>query len=179
MRILTITIVGLVCLIGLLLGMCALIGSRLPVSHVATRSIWLPQPPETVYGLVRDFPHASSWRSDVTSVEMLGETGGKLRYREHGKQGDVTYELVQDINAQRIVTRIVDQDLGYSGSWTIELTGENNGTRVRITENGEVSNVMFRFMSRYVFGHTSTIDGYLLEVGKHFKQTAGDLKIED
>ena len=177
MRILTVTILGLVGVIVLLLGMVALIGSRLPVSHVATRSIWLPQPPETVYGLIRDFPKASSWRSDVTSVEMLGETGGKLRYREHGKQGDVTYELVQDINAQRIVTRIVDQDLGYSGSWTIEFAGENNGTRVRITENGEVSNVMFRFMSRYIFGHTSTIDGYLTELGKHFNQSEGELKI--
>lgn len=179
MRNLGIAFLGVVGVIGVLVGMVTLIGSRLPVSHVATRSVWLPQLPETVYELVRDLPKASSWRSDVSSVEILGETEGKLRYREHGKQGDVTYELVQDLKGQRIVTRIVDQDLGYSGSWTIDFTDENKGTRVRITEKGEVSNVMFRFMSRYVFGHTATIDQYLTELGKHFNQRAGELKISD
>jgi uncharacterized membrane protein len=172
MRILAIVIFGLVVVFGLSLGIVALIGSRLPVSHVATRSIWLRQPHEKVYGLIRDFHNASSWRSDVSSVEMLDETGGKVRYREHGKQGDVTYELVEDLNGQRIVTRIVDEDLGYSGSWTIDFRGENSGTRVRITENGEVPNVVFRFLSRYVFGHTSTIDAYLTSLANHFNEKA-------
>lgn len=172
MRILAIAILGLVVVFGLLLGIVALIGSSLPVSHVATRSIWLRQPHEKVYGLIRDFHNASSWRSDVSSVEMLDETNGKVRYREHGKQGDVTYELVEDLNGQRIVTRIVDEDLGYSGSWTIDFVGENSGTRVRITENGEVPNVVFRFLSRYVFGHTSTIDAYLTSLANHFNEKA-------
>jgi uncharacterized membrane protein len=172
MRILAIAILGLIVVFGLLLGIVAIIGSRLPLSHVATRSIWLRQPHEKVYGLIRDFHNASSWRSDVSSVEMLGETGGIVRYREHGRQGDVTYELVQDLNGQRIVTRIVDQDLGYSGSWTIDFASENSGTRVRVTENGEVSNVMFRFLSRYVFGHTSTIDTYLTSLADHFNESA-------
>ena len=170
MRKFAFAILGLLFLFALVLGIVALLGLRLPVSHVATRSIWLAQPPEKVYGLIHDFENASGWRADVTSVEMLGQTAGKLRYKEHGKQGDVTYEVVEDLSGQRIVTRIVDQDLGYSGSWTIDLTGENNGTRVRVTENGEVSNVIFRFLSRYVFGHTSTIDEYLKSLGKHFNE---------
>ena len=171
MRILAIIVLGLIAVIGILLGLVALIGSRLPVSHVATRSVWLRQPPEKVYGLIRDLQNAPSWRSDVNSVEMLGETNAKVLYREHGKEGDVTYELVEDLRGQRVVTRIVDQDLGYAGSWTIDLAGENSGTRVRITENGEVKNVMFRFMSRYVFGHTSTIDAYLTSLVNHFNET--------
>jgi uncharacterized membrane protein len=172
MRILAITILCLAGALALLLGLVALIGSRLPLSHVATRSTWLRQPTEQIYRLIRDFSQAPSWRSDVSSVELLGETNGKLRYRERGKHGDVTYELVEDLAGQRIVTRIVDQDLGYSGSWTIELMPENGGTRVRITENGEVSNVMFRFMSRYIFGHTSTIETYLTSLTQHFGERA-------
>ncbi len=27
-----------------------------------------------------------------------------------------------------------------------------------VTENGEVDNPLFRFLSRYVFGHTGTMD---------------------
>jgi len=94
-----------------------------------------------------------------------------MRCREHGKQGAVTYELVEDLKGQQIVTRIVDQDLGYSGSWTIDFEGEKSGTRVRIAENGEVSNVVFRFMSHYVFGHNSTIDAHLTTLAKHYGET--------
>ena len=35
-----------------------------------------------------------------------------------------------------------------------------------ITENGEVYNPLFRFMSRFVFGHTATIDKYLEDLGQ-------------
>jgi hypothetical protein len=60
-----------------------------------------------------------------------------------------------------MVTRILDTDLGYSGQWTYTLAAENGGTRLTIREDGVVSNIFFRFMSRYVFGHTATIDSYL------------------
>ena len=76
--------------------------------------------------------------------------------------------MVEDVPGQRMVTRIRDTDLGYAGQWTYLFTAENGGTRVTIREDGEVSNVLFRFMSRYVFGHTATIDSYLTSLAKHF-----------
>jgi uncharacterized membrane protein len=176
MKTILIIIISLAGLLGLLLGIAALIGSRLPIAHVATRSILLHRPSDEVYKLVRDVDKSPTWRPDVKSVDLLGEPNGKLNYREHGKQGDVTYELTEDVAGERIVTRILDQDLGYSGTWTIVFTPESGGTRVRITENGEVSNLMFRFMSRYIFGHSSTIDGYLTSLAKHFGEGA---RIED
>jgi hypothetical protein len=39
---------------------------------------------------------------------------------------------------------------------------------VTITEDGEVSNALFRFMSRYVFGHTATLDAYLASLARRF-----------
>ena len=80
----------------------------------------------------------------------------------------MNYELVEDVPTSRMVTRIRDTDLGYAGQWTYEFAPENGGTLVTITENGEVSNVIFRFMSRYVFGQTATIDSYLSSLAKHF-----------
>jgi hypothetical protein len=70
------------------------------------------------------------------------------------------------------VTTIRDTDLGYSGQWTYMFTPENGGTRVTIREDGEVSNVIFRFMSRYVFGQTATMDGYLNSLAKRFGEEA-------
>ena len=71
-----------------------------------------------------------------------------------------------------MVTRIRDTDLGYSGKWTYMLAAEKGGTRLSIREDGEVSNVLFRFMSRYIFGHTATIDSYLTALAKHFGEDA-------
>jgi len=168
-------IIAFAILVGaLVLFICvaALIGSRLPAAHTATRSIRLNRSNLEVYQLLRDVGSSASWRPDVKSVELLGETNGKLRYREHGKQGDVTYEISEDVPGKRLVTRIVDQDLGYSGTWTTVFDPDNGGTRVSVTENGEVSNVLFRFLSRYVFGHTATIDSYLTSLAKHFGEQA-------
>ena len=164
-----------VCVVGgliLLAGIVALIGSRLPKSHVASRSILLRKSPQEVYAVVRDFDSAPKWRSDVKQIEVEAPQGGPVYFREVGKNGTVNYELVEDVPAERMVTRIRDTDLGYSGQWTYLFAPENGGTRVTIREDGEVSNVIFRFMSRYVFGHTATIDAYLTSLAKRFGDDA-------
>ena len=51
-----------------------------------------------------------------------------------------------------------------------------DGLRERITENGEVYNPLFRFVSRFVMGHTRTIDTYLGDVARHF-DSAKDPKL--
>jgi hypothetical protein len=99
---------------------------------------------------------------------MVATGDEHVRFREHGKQGAVTYDLIEDRPNEKIVTRIADQDLGYSGSWTYTLQSEAGGTRLEITEAGEVSNILFRFMSRFVFGHTGTIEKYLAALARKF-----------
>lgn len=146
-----------------------LIGAALPQKHRVSREIVLQKRMPDVYAAVRDFASAPSWRLDVRRVEMLEASDGRDRFREDGKDESITYELVEDAPNERLVTRIVDRDLGYFGSWTYELApAVNGGTRIRITEDGEVPNVFFRFMSRFVFGQTSTMDRYLVALGRKF-----------
>jgi hypothetical protein len=172
MRLLIYIVVGVIGGLIPLAGIVALIGSRLPKSHVASRSILLRQSPQEVYAVVRDFGSAPKWRSDVKQMEVEAPQGGPVYFREVGKNDTVNYELVEDVPGQRMVTRIRDTDLGYSGQWTYLFAVENGGTRVTIREDGEVSNVLFRFMSRYVFGHTATIDSYLTSLAKRFGEEA-------
>jgi len=168
MRLLILIVIGIVVVLVLVGGIVALIGSRLPREHVAARSILLHRSPQDVYAVVRDFGSAPKWRSDVKQMEVDAKPGGPVYFREVGKNGTVNYELTEDVPAQRMVTRIRDTDLGYSGQWTYTFVPENSGTRLTIREDGVVSNVLFRFMSRYVFGQTATIDGYLTSLAKHF-----------
>jgi hypothetical protein len=169
MRLLIYILVAVLGGLILLVGIMALIGSRLPKNHVASRSIFLRKSPQDVYAVIRDFASTPKWRADVKQVDVEGASGGPVYFREVAKHGTVNYELIEDVPAQRMVTRIRDTDLGYAGQWTYTLAAENGGTRVTITEDGEVSNVLFRFMSRYVFGQTSTIDSYLTSLANHFE----------
>ena len=142
-------------------------GYALPVGHVATREARLAAAPDRVFNALREVERFPVWRSGVTSVEVLATTPS-LRWRERG-DNDITFEMETVEPPRRIVTRIVDRSLPFGGSWTYELTGEGGGTRLVITENGEVYNPLFRLMSRFVFGHTATIDRYLADLERHLR----------
>ena len=148
------------------------IGYNLPVEHHATRSILLHQTPAEVYAAVRDFESVPTWFYDVTQVVVEKQTDGKIHFRQEGKNGTINYELVDDVPSTRIVTRILDRDLGFSGSWTYNIVAEGSGTRLSITEDGQISNIVFRFASRYVFGYTATMDSYLVSLARRFGETS-------
>lgn len=147
-----------------------IIGALLPQKHTASREITLRSDPSEVFTTLRDFASAPKWRPDVKNVEILGEVDGHTRFREESKHGRITYEVMDDRPPTQLVTRIVDRDLGYFGTWTYQLSPAEQGTRIRITEDGEVPNVIFRFVSRFIFGHTATMDDYLRSLGRKFGQ---------
>jgi hypothetical protein len=171
MKVVLLIVVCVIVVVTVIAGVVAFMGSRLPKAHTATRSILLHQSPQNVYAVVRDFNSAPQWRTDVKRIVVENHPNGPVHFREEGHNGAVNYELAEDLPGQRMVTQILDTDLGYSGKWTYVFTPEQGGTRLSITEDGEVSNVVFRFMSRYVFGHTSTLDGYLTALAKKFGET--------
>jgi Polyketide cyclase / dehydrase and lipid transport len=147
-------------LIGLVL-LCAIvslvIGSRLPLNHTASRSMRFARSPADVYAVIRNVGQAPAWRSDVREVELIGDD----KFREFSSRGAVTYQIIEDVPDRKLVARIVDFDLGYGGSWEYNLEPSGDGTLLTITERGEISNVLFRFMARYLFGHTASINAYL------------------
>ena len=117
-----------------------LIGWFLPVDHVATASRTYAAPPETLYRLIADIDGYSRWWSDDPGIKTV---------------------VVEASPPHRFVTRIADPDQPFGGTWTFEITRDGSGTRVTITERGEVYNPIFRFLSRFVFGHTGTMDSML------------------
>ena len=170
MKIVLIALGSLVAVVLLLVAVAALIGSRLPRRHEVSRSLVLAARPEDLFRAMTDFANAPAWRKEIRRVEMLAPDGGRTRFKEHGAHGAITYEVVAAEPPRTLVTEIVDRDLGYSGSWTYSLQPELAGTRVTITERGDVSNVLFRFLSRYVFGQTKSIETYLAALSEHVKR---------
>lgn len=147
----------------------ALIGWSLPKHHhVVVRRAYLATP-SALFGLISDVRGYPSWRSDLTKVEVLGEDGGRPRWRETTKSGGpITYVVEESVPERKLVSRIADANLPFGGAWTYELTPMGDGTALAITEDGDVYNPIFRFVSRFVMGHTATIDRYLDDVEKRF-----------
>jgi hypothetical protein len=156
--------VGLVVLIlgGMVVAM-ALVGASLPVQHMATRSATFQATPQQVWEVIAGPP---TWRPDVVRYEELPARDGHRVWIEYGKaDSKMTYEVVESDAPHKMITRIADANLPFGGTWTYDITPtSDSGSTLTITENGEVYNPIFRFMSRYVMGYTANMDRYLRDV---------------
>lgn len=154
-----------VLVIATLLLAIVLVGALLPKAHVASRTVKLGQPPEAVWAVITGPP---TWRPDIRSYQELPPRDGDRRWRETDKHNrTITYEAREETiflgaaSQSRLTTRIADSNLPFGGTWTIEVDSQGTGSQVTITENGEVYNPVFRFISRYIIGHTASMDAYL------------------
>lgn len=74
--------------------------------------------------------------------------------------------------AVRIAGRFPDGGLPFGGTWTFEIApAATGGSDLRVREDGEIYNVIFRFMARFFFGYTASIEGYLRDLGTKFHQS--------
>lgn len=126
-------------LVGLV-GIMALIGLALPEDHVAARRATFAKPAEDV------------WRA----VTELVARPSKIRY-----------EIVESRPHERLVNRIADDKLPFGGRWIFELAPDGGGTALTITEDGFVTNPVFRFLSKTVFSQTATLEKFLADLGAH------------
>lgn len=125
-------------------------GAMLPVKHVATRRARFRQTPQAVWSAIA---REKTFRED-----------------------DVDYEVTRSEPPRVLETRIAQKDLPYGGSWLYEITPGPDATELRITENGEVYNPAFRLISRFIMGHTATIDKTLHALGNKFGES---ITVED
>jgi hypothetical protein len=119
-----------------------------------------------VFATITDFARFPEWRSEVRTVELLGDDGRGMRFREDGKHGVVTYRVERRQPDSRLVTRIDDPSLPYGGTWTLEVKPAPEGAALTITEDGEIYNPIFRVLSKGIFSPYATIDIYQSDLRK-------------
>jgi uncharacterized protein YndB with AHSA1/START domain len=157
-------------LVGLVVIVVA-IGAMLPKAHTATRSAHFSQTPDAIWQVITTPEAFPTWRTNVKTVERLPDHDGHISWRETDNQGQaIPFEIVEWTPPSRLVTRIADPKLPFGGTWTYEIQADQTGggSTLRITENGEVYNPLFRFVSRFVLGHHATMDEYLRALRKKF-----------
>jgi uncharacterized protein YndB with AHSA1/START domain len=97
--------------------MVVVIGAMLPRDHVAAVTAEIAAPPDSVWKAISspmDFP---IWRSDVSSVDQLSAGPHGPSWREHGRNGTISYAVDVLEPPRRLVGRIADTTLAFGGSW--------------------------------------------------------------
>jgi hypothetical protein len=158
---------GLVAIVVVVAGVVTAVGAALPRAHVATRAARFPVGPDALWATLIDVAGYPRWRTDIRAVEMLPAEPGQLAWRERARHGSVSYAMTNATAPVRLTTTITDPSLPYGGSWELAITPDGDGARLVVTEYGVVRNPLFRFVSRFVLGHTATLDAYLSALGRH------------
>ena len=159
--------------LALALGLLVTVGWRLPRTHTATSRIRLPHPPETVWAVVRNLEGVPAWWTAVRGSERLSDPVGQERYRQTlGHNFTMTLMVTESMPRERLRTTIdTAPGAAFGGSWIYELKPAPEGTELRLTEEGWISNPLFRVITR-VMGYHRTLDGYLAALSRHFGESA-------
>jgi len=154
-------IVWIVAGLALLALVIAIVGAMLPKAHSASQTARIALPPDALYALLSDVSQYQAWRSDVKSLQRLADRDGKPAWIEDvgGMKIPLHFERME--RPSLLVARIDGADLAFGGTWTYRIAPAPGGSDLTITEDGEVYNVIFRFMGRFVFGYHATMDTFI------------------
>ena len=139
-------------------------GRSIPREHVAAVSVEVAAAPVEVIAVVTAYAEFPKWRPDVKKVEIAGDV-----VTETTGFGPISYRVLEK-SERRYVTEIVAdaQAAPFGGTWTYEFEPVAKGTRVRITERGFVNPAVMRILSKYVFGHETTLKQYASDLERRF-----------
>ncbi len=152
--------------VGLVLGIAA-IGLMLPRAHTCARTATFATSPQVVWSALTNLDAQVTWRRGLERILHVSPT----QFSEYGRQGVITFEIVENRPPSLRITRIADPRLPFGGRWIYELVQEGEGTRLTITEDGFIKNPVFRFLSKTVFSTASTLDAFLTDLARHLGTT--------
>jgi uncharacterized protein YndB with AHSA1/START domain len=160
------TAAGLVVLAGV-------VGSLLPRTHEVARSLRLPQTPEEVWPVISTFTEVPSWWPRLKKVERLPDQNGHEVWRETFGRGEVfTLETVEAVPPCRLVRRIADVNRMFSGRWEFDLEPADGGTKLTLTEYGDIPNPFIRCLGRLCANPATYIEMYLKALAARMGQPA-------
>lgn len=142
-----------------------------PRRHSVSRSIIVPTDIQDVWRTIRDVAQFPAWRDDMIDAEVLTGYGG-LAWREISSAGTASYAVVEEDAPRRMTARTLDEDASFAGVWSWALERLETGTRVTLTQTGEVANPLVRFV-RSVRGYHRDIEAYLQALRRHCNAAHG------
>ncbi len=150
-------------------GAVTALGAAMPRAHEAARSARFDMPAHRLYPVLITPETFPEWRTGIARVERLDSD----RFTEHGPDGPITFRIIERTPFSRLVVAVDDPEQVFTGTWTYELIPEGTNdqwTRLRITERGEVPNPFFRAIASVLMSEGETMETYLKDLGRRFGQ---------
>ncbi len=129
-----------------------MVGPMLPIAHEASVSRVFAQRPDSMYRLVAERDAYPQWWTGDPRIQS---------------------EVIEATPPIRFVTRIADPEQPFVGTWTFAIVPDGGGSRLTITERGEVYNPVFRFVSRLILGHHGTMNSFMDAATERLKKVSG------
>jgi uncharacterized protein YndB with AHSA1/START domain len=148
-------------------ALVTVVGAMLLKQHSASRTARVALPPDALYALLTDVSQYPSWRGGLKSLERRPDKNGMPAWIEDTSGMKIPMRFERMEPPSLIVARIDSSDLAFGGTWTYRIAAASGGSELTITEDGEVYNVIFRFMSRFVFGYHATMDAFIKSLQAH------------
>ncbi len=149
-----------------LFGVAVFVGRSVPVEHSVTVTGVFPVGVETLWTAATDYRGYPLWRSGIDEVERLPDMDGAVAWEERGSAGQITMMIEESSPPHRFVARVVDEE-DFGGTWTFVMEEVEAGSRLSLTEDGEVYNPFFRFMSHYVLGYEGALETFMEELAEY------------
>jgi hypothetical protein len=161
----TLVKVGLL-LFLLMLGSCVGIwayGKSTPEAHTASGSETIKADIDDVFETQADVQKYSAWNETVAEIRDYKENpDGTASWTEVWKDGnEFGMKRTAYIREKLIRVEIEDKAEFFNGSWTFDFEDLEEGTKVTITENGNIPNAFVRGMYNLVAEPDQTLKEHL------------------
>jgi hypothetical protein len=134
-------LIGIGIAIGIV-GVLAGIGYSMPNAHVAQAEAEYRAGPDSVYAILSSIEDWPEWHPSVRSLTPLDGPSDEPSWRIRGPDGSMTVTLVDESPPTRFIT-LADGGM-FVGRWTYHVEPRSGGTRVTITEEARIDNLVIR-----------------------------------
>lgn len=152
--------------IGVVLGVVAVlagIGYSMPNAHVAQAEADYRMGADSVYAVLSNVEAWPEWHPSVGTLEPV-EDSAATSWRIRGPDGSMTVTVAGEEPPSRFVT-LADGGM-FVGRWTYHVETRNGSTRVTITEEARIDNLVIRGLTVFR-NQTRTLEQVLRSLGQH------------
>ncbi len=149
------------------------VSTFIPSDHAVSVRARFAQPTTEVWQAITRIEEFTSWRPELKLVERRPDVLGKPAWIERSRHGAIPFEVVESDAPRKLVARIAENQgkLGFDGTWTWILRDVPSGCELTITENGFITNPLFRVLTHFAFGYSRTLEDYQRALGNKFGET--------
>lgn len=151
--------------IGIVLGIVAVlagIGYSMQNAHVAQAEADYRAEADAIYAMLSNIEAWPEWHPSVRSLTPLADSADAPSWRIKGPDGAMTITVIGDDPPTRFVT-LADGGM-FVGRWTYHVEERSGRTRVTITEEARIDNLVIRGLTVFR-NQTSTLVRVLRALG--------------